>query len=94
VKIEQAKWARDLYNQERMRRLHRSLCVPLFFSVSGCALSGFFTSTSSEFKPSPPDTLESRLGMENESPNGKVDHFAVLIGANTELRHQGNLSMA
>jgi hypothetical protein len=63
--------------------------------ATGCAaLTGWFTSTSSEFKPSTPDTLLRRISADSDAPNGQVDHFAVLIGANTELRHQGNLSMA
>lgn len=39
-------------------------------------------------------TLERRIADEGDKGNGQVDHFAVLIGANTELRHRGNLSMA
>lgn len=38
--------------------------------------------------------MQHRTASESDVPNGTVDHFAVLIGANTELRHQGNLSMA
>lgn len=38
--------------------------------------------------------LDERLRVEGATPNGVRDHFAVLIGAHTELRHRGNLAMA
>ncbi|MCK6548657.1 hypothetical protein L6R52_22630 [Myxococcota bacterium] len=41
-----------------------------------------------------PEGLDERIRAEGASPNGAVDHFAVLIGAHTELRHRGNLAMA
>jgi hypothetical protein len=62
--------------------------------LSGCALTSLFTSTRSEFQAPEPELLSARLAMEGHTPNGKVDHFAVLIGADTELRHRGNISLA
>lgn len=38
--------------------------------------------------------LENRILLDGSQKNEQVDHFAVLIGAHTELRHRGNLSMA
>lgn len=38
--------------------------------------------------------LEDRLLVEGSVRNEKVDHYAVLLGAHTELRHLGNLSLA
>jgi hypothetical protein len=75
-------------------RLLRTWLVGLAGSLlSGCAVTGWL-SKPAEFHAKSPDALEARLTEEGEKPNGKVDHFAVLIGANTELRHRGNLSMA
>lgn len=63
--------------------------------LAGCAITGLFgASTSSEFRPPEPDGVIARIHKEGSKPNGKVDHFALLIGADTELRHHGNLSMA
>lgn len=59
----------------------------------GCAIKTWLSPVP-ETPPSGLDTLEERIAEEGEAPNGAVDHFAVLIGANTELRHRGNLSMA
>jgi hypothetical protein len=64
--------------------------LPLF--STGCAT--LFSSTSSEFTPAEPEELAVRIQNEPTRPIGKKDHYAVLIGANTELRHRGNLSMA
>jgi hypothetical protein len=68
--------------------------VTLGIFEGGCALTSWFTSTRSVFIPPEPEGLRSRIVQEGEVPNGKIDHFAVLIGADTELRHRGNLSMA
>lgn len=64
----------------------------LSLGLGGCA--SLFTSTSSEFTPPAPEAITERLDHAPKGGNGKVDHYAVLIGANTELRHRGNLSMA
>lgn len=50
--------------------------------------------TRSEFRPPTPDALQAHLSRLPQGGNQSVDHFAVLIGAHTELRHRGNLSMA
>lgn len=72
-----------------------TVCVAsLSMATSGCAITGLFHSTSGEFKPPTPDGLVTRVASEGSSPDGQVNHFAVLIGADTELRHHGNLSMA
>lgn len=78
-----------------LRCARRSLLLVLStWSLSACAITGFFTSTSSEFQAPTPDGVLQRIQREGSQPNGKVDHYAVLIGADTELRHHGNLSMA
>src|SRR5688572_21509321 len=78
--------------------IRRALAVILLSvgstTSSGCALTSWFTSTSSEFVPPEPEALQARIVHEGSTPNGQVDHFAVLIGADTELRHRGNLSLA
>jgi hypothetical protein len=62
---------------------------------TGCAVTSWLSSSHApEIKPKEPIALENRLAEDGEKPNGEVDHFAVLIGANTELRHRGNLSLA
>lgn len=63
-------------------------------SLSGCAVTSWFSATRSEYRAPEPEALLARIAQEGERPNGQVDHFAVLIGADTELRHRGNLSMA
>ncbi|MBK6683260.1 MAG: caspase family protein [Deltaproteobacteria bacterium] len=73
-------------------RGHRAALIGLLLAPSGCAT--LFSSTSSEFQVPEPEALEERLLGEAPRPVGKKDHFAILIGANTELRHRGNLSMA
>jgi len=50
--------------------------------------------TSAEIQYPQPVRLMRRLSAMPQVGNGKVDHFAVLIGANTELRHRGTLSLA
>jgi hypothetical protein len=70
------------------------LVSPLIACSTGCAITGLFNSTSSEFRPPAPEGLAARLQQDAAAGNHKVDHFAVLIGADTELRHRGNLSMA
>jgi hypothetical protein len=64
------------------------------WAFEGCAVTSWFTSTRSEFVPPEPEHLLARIAAEGDEPNGAVDHFAVLIGADTELRHRGSLSMA
>jgi hypothetical protein len=62
---------------------------------TGCAMTGWLSSSQHlDLKGKEPIALEERIAEVGEKPNGKIDHFAVLIGANTELRHRGNLSMA
>lgn len=73
-------------------RTHPAALVGLLLAQSGCAT--LFSSTSSEFQVPEPEALVERLNNEPPRPVGKKDHFAVLLGANTELRHRGNLSMA
>lgn len=63
-------------------------------ALSGCVLTKWFTSTRSHFVPPEPEQLLKRIALEGDAPNGQVDHFAIMIGADTELRHRGNLSMA
>jgi hypothetical protein len=65
----------------------------------GCASTGGLTgwlgnSATLESESLAVEGIDARIEREGSVPNGTVDHFAVLIGANTELRHQGNLSMA
>ena len=48
--------------------------------------------TDSSFEPPIPVDLQRRLLSEKR--NGSSDDFAVLIGLNTELRHQANISIA
>lgn len=72
----------------------RAAALVLATSAAGCGLTTWFRSTSSMFEPPRPESLETRLAVEGSEPNGIVDHFAVLIGADSELRHRGNLSMA
>jgi hypothetical protein len=76
------------------RPLFALFVMSIGFAGSGCAISHWFTSTRSEFIPPEPEMLRTRIAQEGDVPNGKVDHFAVMIGADTELRHRGNLSMA
>jgi hypothetical protein len=76
------------------RPMRRVLVPILFLAVDGCAVTSWFTSTHSEFVPPEPEHLQARIAAEGDTGNGEVDHFAVLIGADTELRHRGNLSMA
>jgi hypothetical protein len=61
---------------------------------TGCAVKTWLSPAGPEPHGSGIEALEARIAEDGEEPNGKVDHFAVLIGANTELRHRGNLSMA
>src|SRR5688572_13056904 len=63
------------------------------FLLSGCAVSGWL-SKDSPLGGYEVEGIASRVARDGMAPNGVVDHFAVLIGANTELRHRGNLSMA
>lgn len=63
-------------------------------TFSGCALAGLFTSTSNQFHAPEPELLAARLATDGTEPNGRVDHFAVLLGGDTDLRHRGNLSLA
>lgn len=74
-----------------MNRRLALLTLPLL--STGCA-SFLFSSTRSEFTPPEPTLMVERLEAMDDAPNGTVDHYAVLLGANTELRHRGNLSMA
>jgi len=57
----------------------------------GCTSSS--TGLKSSFVPPHPSHLLDRIRPIPKG-NGVVDHFALLIGANTEYRHQGNLSLA
>src|SRR5688572_31692298 len=87
------------YNEYRVSMDRRLIAKSLFSFgalavLNGCALTSWFTSTRSEFVPPDPAGLDARLQSEGAEPNGQVDHFAVMIGADTELRHRGNLSMA
>lgn len=68
--------------------------VALVVLTSGCALTSWFTSTSNEFQPPDPELLSVRLATEGTEPNARVDHYAVLLGGDTDLRHRGNLSLA
>ncbi|MCB9654697.1 MAG: hypothetical protein H6729_11265 [Deltaproteobacteria bacterium] len=63
-------------------------------SLVGCGLGTWFKETRFAFRPPDPVDLERRLRLLPDEPNHRVDHFAILIGAETELRHRGNLSMA
>lgn len=62
--------------------------------LQGCVVSRWLSSGDEVKLPVEPEAMELRLADEAQGPNGQVDHYAVLIGANTELRHRGNLSMA
>src|SRR5262249_17398688 len=81
-----------------MRSAFSSLVMLLSMEcvLSGCAMTGWLSSSPHphDAPPKEQSALEERLLSDGERPNGQVDHFAVLIGANTELRHRGNLSMA
>lgn len=72
----------------------RVFSLLLWLPLSGCALTSWFTSTSSEFQAPDPILLKARLAIEGAEKNNRPDHFAVLLGADTELRHRGNLSLA
>ncbi len=73
-----------------MKRRLALLTLPMV--TAGCA--SLLSSTRSEFIPPGPDLMVERLEKVDDAPNGAVEHYAVLLGANTELRHRGNLSMA
>ena len=68
----------------------------LFFLFSACQNFKFadidFLTRKNSYIPPTSFKLENRLRQTN--PNNKADNFAILIGANTELNHKGNLSMA
>ncbi|MBK8014955.1 MAG: hypothetical protein IPK13_26860 [Deltaproteobacteria bacterium] len=72
----------------------RCAALTMLVSLSGCGLGTWFKETRFAFRPPDPVDLEQRLRSLPDAPNHRVDHFAVLIGAETELRHRGNLSMA
>lgn len=63
-------------------------------ALQGCVLTSWFTSTRSEFVAPEPELLQARLAYEGEGPRAEVEHFAVLLGGDTELRHRGSMSLA
>ena len=63
----------------------------LFLLIAGCASEPI--TTSSLYTPPHPSQLYRYLGFVPKG-NGKPDMFAVIIGANTEHRHRGNISLA
>jgi hypothetical protein len=67
--------------------------VAFLLAPAACAGSSTLNGAA-ELRAREIEGLASRLLIEGSAPNGQIDHFAVLIGANTELRHRGNLSMA
>lgn len=76
----------------RLRPIARlGLAPAALIASSGCA--SLASLTRGEFEPAPPAALMSRI-QRAPGPDAKPTHFAVLIGANTELRHRGNLSLA
>lgn len=62
--------------------------VTLIFMSCGMSV---FTTQSSDYTPKYPEELMLRLKGEIKG-NGVSDDFAVIIGANTEVRHRGNIS--
>ena len=66
------------------------LTLLIMFFLPACVST--FTTTQSHYQPNYPADLEYRINK--EKPNDRQDHFAVLLGANTELRHKGSMSLA
>lgn len=75
-------------------RLTLSAQLALALGSSGCVVTTWLGQDQAALAPAGPEGLTQRINSEGQEGNGRVDHFAVLIGANTELRHRGNLSMA
>lgn len=73
--------------------MRKAILLAMFCLFCGCASfqAAVAPAPTFEYVPSPPARLAAKLPFQ---PNGEVDHFVVLIGGNTELRHRGNLSMA
>ena len=71
----------------------RLLILFIFLCAFGCATTKeIFKITSSTYQPNYPDDLLRRI--KKEKPNNKPDHFAVILGLNTEQRHQGSISLS
>lgn len=72
------------------------LPVVYFFTcvlITNCAsVEKEFTTNEGYYIPSYPEDLVERI--QKEKYDEKINHYVVLIGANTELRHKGNLSTA
>lgn len=69
--------------------------LPLLVLIAASACAGTSEALRhAELRAATVEGLENRILAEGTRPNGQVDHFAVLLGAHTELRHRGNLSMA
>lgn len=64
--------------------------MSLFLASCG---SGIFKMTDSNFTPAYPEHLIERL-YGKIGGNGQVDHYAIIIGANTEMRHRNTISFA
>jgi hypothetical protein len=77
-----------------MKRAHAMGLMLFTAGASACAWTSETLRSPAELKAQGIQGLEDRLLIEGSAPNEKIDHYAVLIGAHTELRHRGNLSMA
>lgn len=69
----------------------KKFIILLFCLLVGC-VSNPFKMTEFEYKP--PDAHRTLATLVNVKTSPKIEHFALLIGANTEQRHRNNLSLA
>jgi hypothetical protein len=69
--------------------------LPIFALLTATACAGSSEALrNGEFGIRGREGIENRILIDGSVKNDRVDHYAVLIGAHTELRHRGNLSLA